>query len=343
MDRLLNRRLVLQLSAAGAGVLVAGRAFAGTVYAAPPPLAKKDTYTVGFAQTGLTNPWRLGESKSMQDEAKKRGYTLVETNANEDTAKQIADVDSLIAQKVDILIFPPRETQALAPSVLKAKAAGIPVILIDRDVDHSIAKPGEDYVTFIGSDFVDQGRRAAEWLTKTMNGNAKIIELEGTTGADPAILRKQGFDDYLKGTFKGTPTAGGPQTGMQIIASQSGDFVRDTGRKVMQTLLQSHPDVTAVYAHNDEMAIGAISALEDAGKTPGKDVILVSIDGENAAMDAIAAGKLGASVESSPFFGPIAFDTMDKYVNGEALPAWIKVEDRFFDSSNAKDFQGKQF
>ncbi|HEU0115312.1 MAG TPA: ABC transporter substrate-binding protein [Thermomicrobiales bacterium] len=343
MDRLLSRRTVLRLSAAGAGILVVGRAGVIPAFAAPPPLAKKDTYTVGFAQTGLTNPWRLGESKSMQEEAKKRGYTLVETNANEDTAKQIADVDSLIAQKVDILIFPPRETQALAPSVLKAKAAGIPVILIDRDVDHSIAKPGEDYVTFIGSDFIDQGRRAAEWLTKTMNGEAKIIELEGTTGADPAILRKQGFDDYLKGTFKGTPTAAGPQSGMEIIASQSGDFLRDTGRKVMQTLLQSHPDVTAVYAHNDEMAIGAISALEDAGKTPGKDVILVSIDGENAAMDAIAAGKLGASVESSPFFGPIAFDTMDKYIAGEDLPDWIKVEDRFFDSSNAKDFQGKQF
>lgn len=343
MDRLLNRRTVLRVSAAGAGILVVGRAGISSVFAAPPPLAKKDTYTVGFAQTGLTNPWRLGESKSMQDEAKKRGYTLVETNANEDTAKQIADVDSLIAQKVDILIFPPRETQALAPSVMKAKAAGIPVILIDRDVDHSIAKPGEDYVTFIGSDFVDQGRRAAEWLTKTMNGNAKIIELEGTTGADPAILRKQGFDDYLKGTFNGTPTAAGPQAGMEIIASQSGDFVRDTGRKVMQTLLQSHPDVTAVYAHNDEMAIGAISALEDAGKTPGKDVILVSIDGENAAMDAIAEGKLGATVESSPFFGPIAFDTMEKYIAGEDLPDWIKVEDRFFDASNAKDFQGKQF
>ncbi|HEU5433751.1 MAG TPA: ABC transporter substrate-binding protein [Thermomicrobiales bacterium] len=343
MDRLLNRRTVLRLSAAGAGILVAGRAGISSVFAAPPPLAKKDTYTIGFAQTGLTNPWRLGESKSMQDEAKKRGYTLVETNANEDTAKQIADVDSLIAQKVDILIFPPRESQALAPSVLKAKAAGIPVILIDRDVDHSIAKPGEDYVTFIGSDFVDQGRRAAEWLTKTMNGEAKIIELEGTTGADPAILRKQGFDDYLKGTFKGTPTAAGAQAGMEIIASQSGDFLRDTGRKVMQTLLQSHPDVTAVYAHNDEMAIGAISALEDGGKTPGKDVILVSIDGENAGIDAIVDGKLGATVESSPFFGPIAFDTMEKYVNGEDLPDWIKVEDRFFDASNAKDFQGKQF
>ena len=157
-----------------------------------PPLEEKDTYTVGFAQTGSNNPWRLGESKSMQDEAARLGYTLVETNANEDTAKQIADVDSLIAQGVDILIFPPRESQALAPSVMKAKAAGIPVILIDRDVDHEIAKPGEDYVTFIGSDFVDQGRRAAEWLVEATGGEAKIIQLEGTTGVRPGDRPQEG-------------------------------------------------------------------------------------------------------------------------------------------------------
>jgi ribose transport system substrate-binding protein len=343
IDRRLNRRSLLKVTTAGAGVLVASRFAVAPAFAQLPPLPKKDTYTVGFAQTGSNNPWRLGESKSMQDEAKKLGYTLVETNANEDTAKQIADVDSLIAQKVDILIFPPRETQALAPSVMKAKAAGIPVILIDRDVDHSIAKPGEDYITFIGSDFVDQGRRAAEWLAKATNGQAKIIELEGTTGADPAILRKKGFDDYLAGTFNGTPTAAGPFPGMEIIASQTGNFVRDTGRQVMQTLLQAHPEVTAVYAHNDEMAIGAIAALQDAGRKPGQDVIVVSIDGENAAMDAIVDGTLGASVESSPFFGPIAFQTMQKYIDGEDLPDWIKVEDRFFDKSNAAQFQGKQF
>jgi ribose transport system substrate-binding protein len=324
-------------------MLVVHRYLTGTVAAAPPPLEKKDTYTIGFAQTGLNNPWRLGESKSMQDEAKRLGYTLIETNANEDTAKQIADVDSLIAQGVDILIFPPRESQALAPSVMKAKAAGIPVILIDRDVDHSIAKPDEDYVTFIGSDFVDQGRRAAEWLVKATDGKAKIIELEGTTGADPAIDRKTGFDDYLKGTFRGTPTAEGAYPDMEIIASQTGNFLRDTGRQVMQTLLQAHPEVTAVYAHNDEMAVGAIAALQDAGRKPGEDVIIVSIDGENAAMDAIVDGTLGASVESSPFFGPIAFKTMQQYIDGEDIPDWVKVEDRFFDKSNAAQFQGKQF
>lgn len=343
LHRTLSRRSVLRVTAAGAGLVVVGSRFAGASLAAPPPLAKKDTYTVGFAQVGSANPWRLGESKSMQDEAKARGYTLIETNANEDTAKQIADLKSLIAQKPDILIFPPRESQAIAPIVLEAKAAGIPVILIDRDVDHAIAKPGEDYITFIGSDFVDQGRRAAEWLVEATGGTAKIIELEGTTGSDPAIDRKTGFNDYLAGTFRGTPTPGGAFPGMEVIAAQTADFSRDMGREVMQTLLQSHPDVTAVYAHNDEMAIGAIAALEEAGKVPGKDVILVSIDGENAALDAIVEGKLGASVESSPFFGPIAFETMDKYIAGEDIPDWVKVEDRFFDASNAAEFQGQQF
>ncbi len=339
----LNRRSVLRLTTAGAGVVVASRYFAPSAFAQLPPLEEKDTYTVGFAQTGLNNPWRLGESKSMQDEAARLGYTLVETNANEDTAKQIADVASLIAQGVDILIFPPRESQALAPSVLEAKNAGIPVILIDRDVDHSIARPGEDYITFIGSDFVDQGRRAAEWLVEATGGEARIIQLEGTTGSDPAIDRQKGFEDYLAGTFQGTPTPEGAHPGMEIIASQTADFQRDPGREVMQTLLQAHPDVTAVYAHNDEMAIGAIAALQEAGRTPGEDVILVSIDGSNAALDAIVDGTLGASVESSPFFGPIAFATMQQYIAGEDLPDWVKVEDRFFDESNAAEFQGKQF
>jgi len=334
----------MRVAAGGAGAIalspyISRRAFAQDL----PPLPKKDTYTVGFSQVGSTNPWRLGETKSMQDEANKRGYKLITTDANEDTAKQLADIDSIIAQKPDIMIFPPRETQPLAPAVLKIKAAGIPVILIDRDVDHSIAKPGADYITFIGSDFIEQGRRAAEWLVKATGGNAKIIELEGTTGADPAILRKKGFDDYiLNGVYKGTPV-GTPVPGMTILDSQSGDFQRDKGRQLMQTLLQAHPDVTAVYAHNDEMAVGAIAALKDAGKKPGTDVILVSIDGENAALDAIVAGELGATVESSPFFGPIAFETMDKYINGEDIPDWVVVKDRFFDANNAKEFQGKQF
>jgi ABC-type sugar transport system substrate-binding protein len=343
--RVSTRRGFLKMGAGGAAAFVAGRYYVGRVYAQDlPPLEKKDTYTIGFSQVGSTNPWRLGETDSMKKQFEEDlGWTLITTDANEDTAKQLADIDTIIAQQPDIMIFPPREEKPLAPKVLEIKEAGIPVILIDRDVDHEVAKPGVDYITFIGSDFVQQGMQAAKWLAETTNGEAKIIELEGTTGADPANKRKQGFDEYLTGTFRGTPTPEGPFPGMEILASQTGNFLRDTGRQVMETLLQAHPEVNAVYAHNDEMAIGAIAALEAAGRKPGEDVILVSIDGENAALDAIVEGKLGASVESSPFFGPISYETMMKYVNGEDIPDWVVVPDRFFDESNAKEFQGKQF
>lgn len=290
-----------------------------------PKLAVKKTYKVGFAQTESNNPWRLAQTKSMQDEAKKLGWQLVYTDAAGSAAKQVSDVDSMIAQRVDAIFLAPREEKPLAAAVKKARAAGIPVILLDRNVDQSLAKAGQDYVTFIGSDFVKEGQRAAEWLTKKMNGKATIIELQGTTGSSPANDRKAGFANYIK-----------KYPGMKIVASQTGDFARDKGRQVMETLLQAHPDVTAVYAHNDEMALGAIAALEAAGKKPGKDVILVSIDGEKDALQAIIDGKLGATVECNPRFGPKAFETLQRYAKGEKIPAKIINPDRFFDASNAK-------
>ncbi|MFN8457318.1 MAG: ABC transporter substrate-binding protein [Anaerolineae bacterium] len=301
-----------------------GASGGGSGEAGLPKLTKKDKYKVGFAQTESNNPWRLAQTASMQDEAAKRGAELVYTDAAGSAAKQVADVDSMIAQKVDAIFLAPREEKPLAQAVLKAKAAGIPVILLDRNVDQTVAKPGVDYVTFIGSDFVEEGKRAAEWLIKATGGKAKIIELEGTVGSSPANDRKKGFDDRIKS-----------EPGMEILDSQTGDFARDKGRQVMETLLQAHPDVTAVYAHNDEMAIGAISALEAAGKVPGKDVILVSIDGEKDALQAIIDGKLGATVECNPRFGPSAFDTLEKYASGEKIPDKIINPDNFYDSSNA--------
>jgi len=291
-----------------------------------PKLAKKDKYKVGFSQTVSDNPWRLAETKSMQDEAAKRGWEIVVTDAGGSAAKQVADVDSLIAQKVDAIFLAPQEEKPLVPAVMKAKAAGIPVILLDRTVDQTQAQGGRDYITFIGSDFVKEGQRVAEWLIKKTGGTAKIIELEGTTGSSPANDRKKGFDDAIKG-----------QAGMQILASQTGQFNRDQGREVMATLLQAHPDVTAVYAHNDEMAIGAIAALEAAGKKPGQDVIVVSVDGEKDGLQAIIDGKLGASCECSPRFGPKAYDTLVAYANGETIPPQIINPDNFFDDTNAKD------
>jgi ribose transport system substrate-binding protein len=260
----------------------------------------------------------------MNAEAKKVGWQLVQTDAASSAAKEVSDVNSLIAQGVDIIFLVPREERPLIPAVMAAKKAGIPVILIDRSVDPSLAKAGQDYLCFIGSNFVQEGQRVGEWLVKKTNGQAKIIELEGSVGASPANDRKKGFDEVIK-----------QHSGMTILASQSGDFVRDTGRQVAQTLLQAHPDTTVIYAHNDEMALGAIAALEAAGKVPGKDVIVVSIDGEKDALAAIIAGKLSATCECSPKFGPVAFETAMKYAKGEKIPPMIINQDRFFDDTNA--------
>ncbi|HWL71158.1 MAG TPA: ABC transporter substrate-binding protein [Geminicoccus sp.] len=317
------RRSVVKLAAAAAVIaLGVGSATAQEL----PKLEPKDSYKVGFAQTESNNPWRIAQTKSMQDEAQKRGWQLVYTDAAGSAAKQVADVNSMIAQGVDAIFLAPREEKPLIPAVMAAKRAGIPVILLDRSVDPSLAEAGRDYVTFIGSDFIEEGRRAGEWLAQTTGGKAKIIELQGTTGSSPANDRAQGFAEAIK-----------DHPEMEVVASQSGDFARDKGRQVAETLLQAHPDATAIYAHNDEMAVGAIAAVEAAGKVPGKDITIVSVDGTRDALQAIIDGKMGATVECSPFFGPVAYDTLVKYANGETIAPKIINEDRFFDASNAQE------
>jgi ribose transport system substrate-binding protein len=315
---LITRRHVL-IGTAGAASFFVIPAF-GQV----PPLKKKDHYKVGFAQTESNNPWRLAQTASMKDEAAKRGDQLVYTDAAGSAAKQVADVNSMIAQGVDFIFLAPREEKPLATAVLNAKKAGIPVLAIDRDLDQAIAKRGQDYLAFIGSNFIQEGQRVADWTIAKTGGKGKIIELEGTIGSSPANDRKKGFDDQIK--------AKAPE--LVILASQSGDFARDKGRQVAETLLQAHPDATIVYAHNDEMALGAIAAIEAAGKVPGKDILVVSIDGEKDGLQAIADGKLGCSCECNPRFGPAAFDILYKYAGGETIPASIINPDNFYDASN---------
>jgi len=317
----ITRRTLLISSASAAAALMVQRAFA-----AAPPLAKKDTYKVGFAQTESNNPWRLAQTKSMQDEAAARGWQLVYTDAAGSAAKQVADVNSMIAQGVDLIFLAPREEKPLIPAIMAAKGANIPVILLDRNVDQSLAKPGEDYVTFIGSNFVEEGQRMADWLVANANGKTTIIELEGTVGSSPANDRKKGFDDVI---------AQHPE--FTIVASQSGDFARDKGRQVAETLLQAHPDANVIYAHNDEMAIGAIAAVEAAGKVAGQDVLILSIDGGREAVQLIVDGKIAACVECNPRFGPKAFDTAVAYANGEAIPPMIINPDQFYDPTNAAE------
>jgi ABC-type sugar transport system substrate-binding protein len=316
----ISRRNLLAASAAGTLAAM----FDTPARAALPPLAKKSVYKVGFAQSESNNPWRIAETRSMKEEAARLGYQFVYTDAASSAAKQAADVSSMIAQKVDVIFLPPREDKPLVPVILAAKKAGIPVILLDRDVDHAMARPGEDYVTFIGSDFIEEGQRVAEWLSKNAGGKSLIIEIEGTVGSSPANDRKKGFDSFI---------AKFPQ--FKIVASQSGDFSRDKGRQVAETLIQSHPEASVIYCHADEMAMGAIAALEAAGRKPGKDVLVVSIDGEHDGVQAILDGKMGATCECSPMFGPKAFATMADYAAGKTIPAFIKNTDRFYDGSNA--------
>ncbi|MFE0673461.1 ABC transporter substrate-binding protein [Streptomyces sp. NPDC058867] len=291
-----------------------------------PPLAQKDTYKVGFAQTESNNPWRIAQTKSMQDEAAKLGYQLVYTDATGSAAKQVSDVNSMIAQGVDLIFLSPREEKPLIPAIKAAQAAGIPVVLLDRSVDPALAKPGKDYLAFIGSDFAEEGRRAAAWLIKNAKGKTKIIELEGTTGSAPTSDRKQGFDSAVK-------AAGG----FQIVASQSGDFSRDKGRRVTEALLQSHPDADVIYAHSDEMALGAIAAVEATGRKPGKDVLVLSIDGGKEAVQAIVDGKINVTVECNPRFGPLAFRTLQRYAADEIIEPWVKIADKLYDRTNAAD------
>ena len=287
-------------------------------------------FVVGFSQMESNNPWRIAQTASLKAEAVKRGVDLVVTDAQGQTAKQVSDVEDLIARRVSLILLAPREFQGLAPALAAARAARIPVILVDRE---AAGTPGADYVTFLGSNFVEQGRRAAEWLATATNGTADIVELSLTPGSSVARDRAAGF---RLGIAK--------FPGMKIIASQTGNASRAEGEHVMQNLAQSlGARITAVYAHNDEMAIGAIQALKGAGRHPGTDVVVVSVDGERAALEAIVSGELAATVESNPRFGPLAFETIANYRKGQTIPPKILLTDRLFDRTNAAQFVNLAF
>lgn len=280
---------------------------------------------VGFSQMENTNPWRIAETNSIFREAKKRNAELLYTDAKSQTQKQASDVMELVRQKVDYIILAPREYLGLTPALQTARQAKVPVILIDRD---TAGIPGADYITLLASDFIREGELAGEWLVRKTGGKAKIVELTGTIGSSVARDRSEGFRKVIR-----------KYPGMKIVVSETGEFIRVNGQKIMESIIQARgKEITAVYAHNDEMAIGAIQALKAAGLAPGRDVILVSVDGEKDALKAIVAGELGASVECNPHFGPKVFDVIEKHQRGERIPIKIINKDRFFDSSNAKDF-----
>lgn len=284
--------------------------------------ADKKPLKVGFAQTGAESAWRTANSESMKSEAAKRGIDLKFSDAQGKQENQIRAVRSFITQRVDAIILAPIVETGWDPVLREAKRAKIPVILTDRTIqtaDESL------YATFIGSDFYEEGKMAADWLAKHTGGKGNIVELQGTPGAAPANERRRAFADGIK-----------KHPGLKIIDSQSGNFERSGGKQVMEAFLKKHGKaINVVYAHNDDMALGAAQAIEEAGLKPGKDITLVSIDAIGEAVKAVAAGRLNCTVECSPLFGPKVYDTIAKVLAGEKVPKKIYNVDELFDSTNA--------
>lgn len=281
--------------------------------------------TMGFSQVGAESGWRTANTTSIQDAAKAADVNLKFSDANGEQENQISAIRSFVQQRVSVIAFSPVVRTGWDAVLLEAKNAGIPVILTDRAVD---TQEKDVYKTFIGADFVQEGKWAGERTAKefaSAPGPVNIVQLEGTTGSDPALERTTGFADAIK-----------TNPNLKIIASQSGDFTRSGGKQVMEAFLKANPKIDMVFAQNDDMGLGAVEAIEAAGLKPGQDIKIVAIDATHDGMQATADGKFNFLVECNPLLGPQLMDIAKKVVAGESVPARIVTPDQTFDQQQAK-------
>ena len=280
--------------------------------------------TIGFSQSESTsNPFRATETSSITSEAKRLGIKLIQRNANANVPQQNTDIEDMIAQGAKALIVAPENSDGLAPALAKAKAKHIPVLTIDRTVKGT---PCSDFIGFIGSNFAGQAKIAADDLGTALKGKGQVAVLQGTSGNNVATDRTNGFNKEMAAKYPG----------IKIVASQPANFDQATGQKVMEQILQSHPDITGVYAQNDTMALGAIQAIRSAGKTPGKDIKIVSIDGIEDAVKDVVSGTIVADVETNPRFGPLAFQALKDFYTPKGTHTTTIIADHHFVASNAK-------
>jgi galactofuranose transport system substrate-binding protein len=300
----------------------------------PLPLFAQGKIVLGFSQVGAESEWRTANTESIKSSAKEAGIELKFSDAQQKQENQIKAIRSFIAQKVDVIAFSPVVQSGWGPVLREAKAAKIPVILSDRAVDE---KDDSLWVSFMGSDFVEEGRRAGRWLldkSKATTGDVNIVELQGTVGSAPAIDRKKGFEEVIKANPR-----------FKIIRSQTGDFTRAKGKEVMEAFLKAEgKKINVLYAHNDDMAIGAIQAIEEAGLKPAKDIIIISIDAVKGAFEAMMAGKLNVSVECSPLLGPQLMQAVKDLKAGKTLPKRIVTQEGVFPMETAaKEFPNRKY
>ena len=278
---------------------------------------------VGFAQVGAESGWRTANTKDIQAAFEDAGIELKFSDAQQKQENQIKAIRSYIQQGVDYIAFSPVVETGWDAVLQEAKSANIPVILTDRAVD---SQDETLYESFIGSDFVLEGQRVGEWVVEQYDGEGyKIVELQGTTGSAPAIDRKEGFETAIEGSD------------LEIIDSQTGNFTRAEGKTVMEGFLNAYDDIDLVFAHNDDMGLGAIEAIEAAGMTPGEDIKIVTIDAVKDGMQALADGKINYIVECNPLLGPDLAEIAKKVMAGEEVEKRIVVEDQAFDQEGAKE------
>jgi galactofuranose transport system substrate-binding protein len=301
-------------------MLLAATALAGSLgFAAAAEL------TVGFSQIGSESGWRAAETSVSKAEAKKRNVNLKIADAQQKQENQIRAIRSFVAQGVDAIFLAPVVATGWDSVLKEAKEAKIPVILLDRDIDPS---GKELYLTAVTSDSVHEGEVAGQWLVKTVGSKpCNVVELQGTVGASVATNRKKGFDAGIASA-----------SNIKVVRSQTGDFTRAKGKEVMESFIKAEgggKSICAVYAHNDDMMVGAIQAMKEAGLKPGKDVLTVSIDAVPDIFKAIAAGEANATVELTPNMAGPAFDALTAYKSkGTVPPKWIQTESKLYTAAD---------
>ena len=280
--------------------------------------------TIGFAQSEReANPFRIAETQSIRDEAEARGIDLIVTNAESDLNKEISDIQSMVDQGVDALIISPLNSEGLDPAIAYAKENGVPIMTIDRLLTTMTAC--EDYIGWVGSDFVEQGRRAADAMVRETGGEGRLAVLLGAPGVNVTTDRNNGFMERLEEL----------DTNIEVVAQQAANYERAMGQTVTEQLIANDPDITAIYAHNDEMALGAVAALQAAGYSPG-DVKIITIDGTQGAVQGIIDGWISGVIESNPRFGPLAFQALEDFYDGEGVPEVTIISDKEYTVDNAE-------
>lgn len=325
-----SKLVVMLLIAVFTLSLVVAGCGGGSQPAAQQP-AKK--IVIGFSQVGAESEWRIAMSKILQDEFKKQSdFEFIFSDAQQKQENQLKSIRTFIQQKVNFIVFAPVVQTGWDAVLQEAKEAKIPVIVVNRRLTTSVGKPEDYMITFIGPDNLDAGRLAAKTMIekfKDAPGPINVVQLEGTVGASTAVERKAGFEEILKGQSK-----------LKIVKSQSGDYTRAKGKEVMEAFLKSAKaeglKIDALFAQSDDMGIGAMQAIEEAGLKPGKDIAIIGIDGVKGAFEAMIAGKQFATVENPVDYSAVLMKVIRDYNDKKELPKWTKLEFKVYTADVAQ-------